>query len=267
MNRLDIASKWVLVTGASSGLGQEVARYLVNKEQANVLLVARRAERLNTLKTELESSSNSRVDVLACDLTNEDEYDRVLAAALAYPDLAAAVLNAGVTFFGPHDSIPLDSQRRIVSLNVDAKAALATSLVKHWQSQQQPGGLLLVSSLAGHFPLPYQALYSGTKGFITNFGIALAREVSNSPVSVTVFSPGGIATEMIENSGLNRLPGGNFFNNPPTRCARYAVDALLKRRMVASSSWFDYLALVIGRAIPYRISTWGLERIYRQGLP
>ena len=100
MNRLDIASKWVLVTGASSGLGQEVARYLVNKEQANVLLVARRAERLNTLKTELESSSNSRVDVLACDLTNEDEYDRVLAAALAYPDLAAAVLNAGVTFFG-----------------------------------------------------------------------------------------------------------------------------------------------------------------------
>lgn len=266
MNRQDIAAKWILVTGASSGLGKEIALDLALRRHSNLLLVARRSDRLREVKAEIERQSDVLVELYACDLTREAETQAAISWAMEHDDLAGAVLNAGVTFYGKHTEMPLATCQNLVNLNVQATATMATELVQHWQAQQFAGRLMLVSSLGGHVPLPYQALYSGSKAFISSFGLALAEELRHGQQSVTVFSPGGISTEMIEKSGLNKLPGGKLFNRSATKCANVAVNAFLRRSMLASSSWGNYLLLYLGKAVPYRLSNFFLRWLYGSGL-
>lgn len=266
MIRLDVASKWILVTGASSGLGAEIAKNLALRHHANLLLVARRTERMESLKTQIQNESDVQIELLGCDLSSEAECQRALSWAREHSNLGGAVLNAGMTYYGEHNAMPPETQQQLLDVNVVSTAYLASGLLQHWRQLEIPAGLLLVSSLGGHIPLPYQALYSGTKGFISNFGIALAAELRGLPQSVTVFAPGGIATEMIDKSGLDRLPGGKYFNRDAKSCAAIAVNALLRRRLLASSSWADYILLNLGRAIPYQLGNRFLKSLYAKGI-
>ncbi|MBZ4416815.1 SDR family NAD(P)-dependent oxidoreductase [Myxococcus sp. RHST-1-4] len=228
---MDFRGRWVLLTGASSGLGLEMARVLAREHGANILAVARREERLVALREELTSKHGVQVVPLVADLARPGEPKRLFEAAVAGREVHGAILNAGVTFYGRAlEQSPEDFQAMLAT-NVSSLVELSRHFASHLSAHRTPGGLMLVSSMAGFSPLPYQTAYAATKAFVISYGRGLAYELRDAGVSVTVFAPGGIATEMLEVSGLSRkFKAGDLGIMPADTCARLAVDAFARRR-------------------------------------
>lgn len=259
---MDFRSQWVLVTGASSGLGREVARLLAREHGANLVLAARRLERLMELKAELEPTGVSVVPV-AADLAKLEDVDRVFSEATRGRELYAAVLNAGVTHFGSHDDLSWDDFERMLAVNVRSVVRLSRQLVPHFEQSQRGGGMMFVSSMAGVVPVAYQTAYSGTKAFLVNYGCALHHELSGRNVSVTTFVPGGIQTEMT--AGESFGPLRNWLM-PVDKAAREAVDALGARRFIYAPGITNRLSLAVARLVPQRFLTGRVAATYRDAL-
>jgi short-subunit dehydrogenase len=132
MKNLALNNKWILVTGASSGLGQEMARQLAQIHKANLIIAARRADKLEELKAELEKVAGIKVKVIVADLSIPEEADRVITESIANGNLYGAILNAGVTYFGRHTELPWDNFESILKTNVIGVVRMTNSLVKHF---------------------------------------------------------------------------------------------------------------------------------------
>jgi hypothetical protein len=127
---------------------------------------------------------------------------------------------------------------------------------------------MIVSSVAGVTPVPFQAHYSGTKGFLNNYGMALAEELRGQNVSLTVFVPGGIATEMGEKSGTARkFKKGDTGMMDVDVCARVAVRAMVGRVRFAIPGALNQLNDFVLRFTPRTVATAMIARIYRDALP
>jgi len=263
MKNMDFRSRWVLITGASSGLGRELARQFALEHGANIIAVARRASRLEELKRELEAQASVKVETIAADLTNLDDVDRVFREAVAKGPLYAAVLNAGVTHFGEYHELSWNDFQTMLATNVTSVVRLTTQLLPYLEARAEGGGLLIVSSLAGLNPVPYQTAYSATKAFLVNFGCGLWHETQGRNVSVTTFVPGGIKTEMTSGERFTKL--GNWLV-PVGPCASEAISSFAKRRylhvpgllMRVGSSLLDFM--------PRRFVAARLAATYRDAL-
>ncbi len=261
MERVRFKGRWVLVTGASGGLGQELARRLAYDHGANLIVTARREARLQDLKVELESRAGIEVRVRACDLAKLADVDALLEEATRGPKLYAAILNAGVTHFGVHEALGWSDFEAMLHTNVTSVVRATNALVPHLEAH--PGGaLMLVSSMAGMMPIPYQTAYSATKAFLVHFGVGLANELAGRSVSITTFTPGGIATEMTSGSAFHTLRG---WLAPPDRVAREALDAMIAREHLHVPGWPNRLAAAASGALPNFVGR-RLAAAYRKAL-
>jgi uncharacterized protein len=258
---MDLKNKWVWVTGASSGLGLEIAKRLATRHGAHLILTARRAERLEVLAAELRQAG-VQVRPLAADMSLSQDVERVLAHVKEVP-LAAAVLNAGVTHLGPHHELDWPAFEAMLHTNVISTTRLTSELVRHAQEHGLPLRLMLVTSMAGLMPVPFQAAYSGTKAFLTAFGTALAHELEGTKVSVTVFAPGGIATEMTSGNRFETLRG---WLAPVEVVADAAVAALSSRVPLYVQGFTNRLGLFAFRFLPRRLVMGQLGNTYRKAL-
>lgn len=263
MKRMDFRSKWVLVTGASSGLGREMAVVLAKEHGANVVLVARRKQRLDALAQELEASAHVEVASIAADLSNLDDVDRVFREATAGRSLYGAVLNAGITHFGEHAELSWEGFERILATNVTGVVRLTTHLAPYLEQERAGGGVLLVSSMAGITPVPYQTAYSATKAFLVNFGCGLWHELHERNVSVTTFVPGGIETEMTAGERFKKLGGWLM---PADKCAREAIDAFARREYLHVPGFVYRVGATLSRILPQQFVTAQVARTYRKAL-
>ncbi|QJD96322.1 SDR family NAD(P)-dependent oxidoreductase [Mucilaginibacter robiniae] len=263
MNALNFNQKWILVTGASSGLGYEMAQQLARKYKANLIVAARRADKLNQLKTELEQQAGVQVKVVVADLSVPEDIDRLLQESLNGQQLYGAILNAGVTFFGPHADMPAGDFERLLQTNVVSVVRLTTELVKHFEQPGREGGIMVVSSMAALFPVPYQAVYSGTKAFIMSFVNALALEITNPQLSLTVYAPGGIATEMTEGEKFNDLKGWLM---PVAQAAHEGLDALQQRKYNHVPGALNRIGGAFMKLMPKKFIVGQLGKTYRKSL-
>lgn len=263
MKSLELKNRWVLVTGASSGLGREMARVLARDYGAHLIVVARRQERLVLLASELEKSYGVQVRVIPADLGREGEPDRVFAEATRESNLVGAILNAGITHFGNWDELSWEDYQRMHSLNVTSVVRMTTLLLPYLEARAEGGGLLLVSSMAGLMPIPYQTAYSATKGFLVNFGCGLHHEMLPRGVSVTTFVPGGIRTEMTDGERFNELRGWLM---PVDRCAVEAIRAFRGRAYLHSPGFIYRLGSVVSRMLPQRLFISRVAEQYRRSL-
>lgn len=261
MKPMELRGRWVLVTGASSGLGREMARVLAVTHGANLLVVARRQDRLDQLKAELEGQAGVSVETCSADLAKLEDVDRVIKVATAGRELYAAVLNAGVTHFGPYGELDWQAFRNMLDTNVIANVRLATALIP--ELEQQGGGLMIVSSMAGLHPVPFQTHYSGTKGFLINFGLALWHELQGRNVSVTSYAPSGVVSEMT--SGDRFVPLRRWLL-PVDQAAREGVEAMRNRSYLHISGFTNRLGSVFARMLPHRFATGLVAAQYRAAL-
>ncbi len=263
MKPLELTNRWVLVTGASSGLGREMARVLGRDHGANLIVVARRKERLAELASELESSYGVSVRVVAADLSQPDEAARVFEEATREAPLYGAILNAGITHFGNWDELTWEGYQNMHALNVTSVVRLTTLLLPYLEQRKEQGGLMLIASMAGLMPIPYQTAYSATKAFLVNFGCGLHHEMESRGVSVTTFVPGGIRTEMTEGVRFNELRGWLM---PVERCAREAINAFRARAYLHSPGVVNRLGSMVTRLLPQRFFIARVADQYRRSL-
>lgn len=255
--------RWVLITGASSGLGEAIARELAHRHGANLVIVARRAERLQALKEELEGSAGISVHTVVADLADIEQVDRAFTEATTGRSLYAAVLNAGITHFGNWDELDWDGFLRMQAVNNTSVVRMTSHLLPHLETEGQEGGVLLVASMAGLTPLAYQAMYSATKAFLVNFGASLHHEMWPRKVSVSTFVPGGIDTEMTSGKRFDSL---RTWLMPVQECSREAINALQYRRYIHAPGLLYRWGGKLTRLLPQRFFTAQVAAQYRRSL-
>ena len=189
-----------LITGASSGIGAELARVFASKGH-RLALVARRADRLEALADEIGASGGARPIIIPCDLEQPDGGDKVAAAlAAAGVEVEYVVNNAGFGKFGRAIKIDRAEQLGIIAVNIRALTDL--SLRFSDQLIRNRGGILNVGSIAGFLPGPGMAVYYASKAYVLSFTEALREELGPLGVRVTALCPGPVPSEFQARAGF-----------------------------------------------------------------
>jgi uncharacterized protein len=245
------AYKTALVTGASSGIGKQLAGQLA-ADGCDLVVVARRTGLLTQLAADLQAKHNVGVEVLTADLTSPEG----LAAAAARLTQQARpvellVNNAGFGSSGAFADLPAASVQGQVSLNVMALVALTHAALPSMLSRGH-GGVLNVSSVAGFVASPGSAVYGATKAFVTSFSEGLSGEVAGRGVHVTALCPGFTRTEFHDDHpGDGGLPGFAWLD--AARVARAGLDAVAAGRVICVPG-AQYKAVVpLARIVPRRV--------------
>jgi short-subunit dehydrogenase len=255
-----------LITGASSGIGLELAK-LFARDRYDLVLVARRREKLETLGKDLTTRHGIRCTAIAADLADPaapGEIARELEAASVAVDVL--VNNAGFGELGPFADTDLDTARRMIEVNVTALTVL-TKLFLPGMLARRRGRILNVASTAGFAPGPLMAVYYATKAYVISLSEALTEELRGSGVSVTVLCPGPTMTEFqavahMESTRLFRLPGVVM---DAAAVARAGYAGLMRgKRMVVPGLFNQVLPLVIRfspRAMVVRVARLFQEKV------
>ena len=238
-------SSTVVVTGASSGIGAELAREL-SRRGYHVTLVARRIELLDALARELGNA-----EAVSCDLAD-------VAARHALTDrlvrgervISGLCNNAGYGSSGAFAKLPLAREADEVRLNVEALHAV-TAAILPGMVERRSGAILNVASIAGFQPLPGMATYAATKAFVIAFSEALAAELRGSGVSCSVLCPGPTRTDFSRIAGvgdIERAFGATFAS--AALVARAGVEAMVSGRRIAFARRRDRAVALAGRFAP-----------------
>jgi len=217
--------QWALITGATSGIGEELTHQLAAKG-LNIALVARKEKELIEKSAFLTETYGVQTKCISADISNQEGIDKV---KLESKDLEVGllVLAAGLEVNGAFEKNNVDRELQVIQLNVIATMQLTHHFIAP-MVQRKKGGVLMISSLSGHMPNPYFANYAGTKAFVLNFGASLFGEMKPKGVDITVLSPGLTKTPMIKDNGVD------FSKTPmsamePSEVAKTAIDALGKK--------------------------------------
>jgi len=195
-----VTERVTLITGASAGIGTELARVFASNGH-RVVLVARRADRLSTLANEIVASGGAAPIVIPCDLEQPDAGDKIAAALSAEGvEVEFVVNNAGFGLFGEAIELDLAGQLGIIAVNIrtmtDLSLRFADSLIRN------RGGILNVGSIAGFLPGPGMAVYYASKAYVLSFSEALRRELAPRGVRVTTLCPGPVPSEFQVRAGF-----------------------------------------------------------------
>jgi hypothetical protein len=215
------------VTGASSGIGADIARELADRGHG-VTLVARREDRLRDLADEL--ASRVRVEVIACDVADSAAraglFDQVDRRGLTTDIL---VNNAGIGTIGSVAKTPVGEEIAQVRVNVEAVIDLTTRAVQQMVPRGR-GAILNVGSTAGYHPFPGQVGYAATKAFVITYTEGLRGELAGTGVTVALLNPGPVRTEFLKNAGMDERSFADAFPKflwkPSREVARAGVEAL-----------------------------------------
>jgi short-subunit dehydrogenase len=195
-----VTERVTLITGASSGIGAELARVFASNGH-RLALVARRADRLEALAGEIGASGGAAPIVIPCDLEQADAGDKIAAAlGAAGVEVEYVINNAGFGKFGRAIKLDRAEQLGIITVNIRAMTELSLrfsdSLIKH------RGGILNVGSLAGFLPGPGMAVYYASKAYVLSFTEALHEELGPLGVRVTALCPGPVPSEFQARAGF-----------------------------------------------------------------
>jgi short-subunit dehydrogenase len=252
-----------LVTGASSGIGAAIARELAGRGH-NVVLVARRTERLQGLATEIAADHGVRAEVLGADLSDAPARDR-LATEIDALGLTVEILvnNAG---YGDNDWLNTADRDRLldmVRLNCEALLDLQ-SRYSACMVERGRGAILNVASTAAFQPMPGTATYAATKSFVLSLSEATHSEVKGRGVTVTALCPGPVKTEFAEVAGIgsaeDQLP--DLFWASPEEVAQAAVSGLERGKRVVIPGVLNRATAVGGQHTPRALAIPLVKRIW-----
>ena len=261
------ADATVLITGASSGIGAELARQLAATGH-NVTLVARREDRLAELAEHLRVLHGVHADVHACDLADEAARAALIAAVNGGERHVAGLCNnAGFGSFGYFWELPYESERRELRVNVEALHELTGAFLPGMVDRHE-GAVLNTSSLASFQPQPLNATYAATKAFVTSFSEALHSELAGTGVSCTALCPGPVRTEFTQVAGIAQTEGmgGGLVWVSAADCARAGIEGMVKGRRIVMPRLPDHVLANAGRFTPRSVLLPIMRTLSRRGL-
>ncbi|MCB1256267.1 MAG: SDR family oxidoreductase [Microthrixaceae bacterium] len=244
-----------LITGASSGIGAELARELAERGQ-NVALVARSTDKLVDLAQELQGLG-VRAEVLQTDLSNRSER-AALPGRIDELGLWVSILvnNAGLSTMGRVHHADPDAEMNMIEVDVMAVADLCTRFLPT-MVEKRSGAVLNVASTAAFQPIPGQAGYAASKSFVLSYTHALAGELRGTNVTATALCPGPVRTGFGDAAGISQQDAESalprFMWEPAPAVARCGVDAMAAGRTVAIPGVANQVTAFFGDHIPRRL--------------
>jgi hypothetical protein len=243
-----------LVTGASSGIGAEIARALAARK-IDLAISARRIERLDALKAELEAAHRVRVTTFAVDLDSPDGadqlYDEVRQSGIA---VSMLVNNAGFGYYGEVAKQSPEKIASMVQVNVGAVTTLSRRFGQEMAARKR-GFILNIASYAALQPIPRYSVYSGAKAYVVAFSLGLRHELARRGVRVSVACPGFTATEFHQVAEHEMTAWMRWTTLDPRRVARACVSGMLAGKGLIVPGLFYRSALFAGRFAP---RSWGV---------
>ena len=195
MDSENIAGKVIVVTGASSGMGEAAARYLAARG-AKLMLGARRLERIEAVAGELRAAGHAAA-ALATDVTNRSEVAALVDAAVAqYGRIDVLINNAGIMPNSPLERLKVDDWDAMIDVNIKGVLYGIAAALPHMQKQKS-GHVIITSSVAGHKVRPGSAVYSATKHAVRVIAEGFRQEMTPHNIRSTIISPGAVATELV----------------------------------------------------------------------
>lgn len=242
-----------LITGASSGIGRELARQLAPCAR-QLVLVARRADRLEGLRTELTTLyPDLGITIFAVDLAEEPRVDALL-HELQDRNIHVDFLinNAGLGDHGPFESSDWTKVRQMLNVNISALTHLTHRLLPGMRKLPQ-AAILNVSSIASFLPLPDMAVYAATKAYVTSFSEALRAELRGTGITVTALCPGPVSTEfgdVAQRPTGERIPAPEILKVSVEDVAAAALDAVERDRARVVPGLLIAVLMAITAAVP-----------------
>jgi short-subunit dehydrogenase len=260
-------SATALVTGASAGIGEAIARELAARGHG-VTLVARRGERLRTLASELSERHGVRADAIAVDLGDPPARDR-LADQVAGLGLDVEILVNNAGFGGSGNAADSDREQLLAMLRVNCEALLDL------QARYLPamvargrGAVINIASMAAFQPIPGTATYAATKAFVLSLSEAVHEELKGTGVTVTAVCPGPVKTEFSQVAGIehaeDQLP--DFFWMASEAIAKAAVEGAESGKRVVVPGLLNRAGALTGHHTPRVLALPIVKRIWRQAL-
>lgn len=236
----------VVITGASSGIGTELAKGLASRGFP-LMLVARRRDRLDELAKELIAEYQIEVEVLPLDLSDPTSRGKLIERLRTDP-IAGLCNSAGFGTSGDFWKLPFERESEEVNLNVLALTEL-THAALPGMVERGAGAVLNIASIAGFQPIPYMAVYSATKAYVLSFSEAVHEELHGTGVSVTALCPGPVPTEWAQIAGAER------FDIPlaqvsPVEVAKQAVQGMVAGSRTVVPGIVPKFASTTGRILP-----------------
>lgn len=238
---------WVLITGASSGIGEAFARKCA-VEGWDLILVARRESLLRSLAEDLERVHAVKTRVIVADLSNEAGVDMVIDGC---KDVSVELLinNAGFGSFGTFSDSDDERNQDMIFVNISALTHLSRYYVSQFLDRGM-GGVINVASVAGFFPGPQMAVYYATKAYVLSLSEALAQECSGSDVHVMALCPGPTASEFKDVAHADEVRVFEGVLPTAEDVVDYCLRAYRKKRVVAVHGFNNRFLLFVVRFIP-----------------
>jgi short-subunit dehydrogenase len=253
-NNFENSQPYALVAGGSKGIGYAIAEALA-KRKYNLILIARHLDSLNTAKNKLESAYQIHVEVLVYDLSKEESAEEIAKWCIDRNIKLKVLCNvAGLGGVQDYLSIPLDTVRYMVRLNVESCMALSFTLLPLLE-KNSPSYILNVASMAGLAPIPVKNVYSATKSAVVFFSYSLRYQLKKRKISVSCLCPGPVFTKpSIEKDTRDKLGWfGMAMAVPPKRVGEVAVRKTLKKRMIIVPGTLPRIVSVFLRILPKRL--------------
>jgi len=242
---------YALITGASSGIGYELAK-LFAQDGYNIIAVSRTEEDLNKVAEELLTQHGISVEVIAKDLFGEK------AATELYEEVKnrgwqveVLVNDAGQGVFGLFDETDIEEQMKIIHLNIVSLTRLTYYFLKEMKARNS-GKILQLGSVVSELPAPYQAVYGGTKAYVLNFTEALINEVKDFAITIITLQPGATDTDFFNKAGAqdSKIVQDKSSLADPAKVAKDGYDALMSGDDKVVSGWKNKASIAMGNVVP-----------------
>ncbi|MCO5166022.1 MAG: SDR family oxidoreductase [Planctomycetes bacterium] len=255
MGRKRLQGQRALVTGASSGIGLELARVLA-EEGAHLVLVARRTERLEALAAELRQKHGVDARVLTSDLQQPDAaralFERTEGEGLTIDVL---VNNAGFGNYDDFVAIPWEKHASMLQVNVVALTELSHLFLPK-MIERRHGFLMNVASIGAYLPCPTFGVYAASKAYVRNVTEAIDYELKGTGVRAISVCPGGTTTEFLDAANQQLKPHASLAMMSAERCARIAVRKMLGGRRNVVTGFLNSLGMWLLRFVPRGMYAW-----------
>jgi len=240
------SGKFSIVTGASSGIGLELAKHCA-KDGYDLLIVADEPE-IHEAAEILKALGNGNVEAIEADLATEEGVDKVIDATKGRP-VDHLLANAGRGLGHAFLDQDWKEARHVVDTNITGTIYLIQAIGNEMRDRGE-GRILITGSIAGFMPGSYQAVYNGTKAFLDSFSYALREELRDSGVTVTCLMPGATETEFFERADLMDTKIGTEKKMDPAEVAKQGYEAMMKGEGQVITGWKNKMQVAMSHFIP-----------------